>query len=271
MSWEATAWAKKTRGHKSYGTKLLLMVLADYHDTERGYAYPGQQTLSRDCEMPVRTVQWCLGWVQRVGFVTILQKGNQHQLTHYQLNFGVLDVSDIAGAQVRQPTMESEDVAQPDAPVAPAPLHAPAISGPASIAPAPSTRNGEHEHPQPATSEPAMAERASEQEPKEELKGIRRRPKWFEVISSDQRWPTDRNIEKTLDLIERSFDGVNLEVEATKCLMWLSSSKKGKKITDVPRCFLNWLTKAKQDLGPANGAEMSRADVIARDAERYGG
>ena len=89
MSWKATAWAKETRGHKGYGQKLVLMILADYHNTEPDHAWPSQATLSRDCEMPERTVRHELHNLEADGFITTLRKGNQHQPTLYRLNFGV--------------------------------------------------------------------------------------------------------------------------------------------------------------------------------------
>jgi hypothetical protein len=62
------------------------MVLADYYDDVKGYAYPSHATLSDDCEMPVRTVQWALKRLQEDGFVIRLQKGNQFQPSKWSLN-----------------------------------------------------------------------------------------------------------------------------------------------------------------------------------------
>lgn len=55
MSWQATAWAaKQTTGAPS--RKLLLLALANYADAS-GRAYPSQETLARDTEQSVDTVQ----------------------------------------------------------------------------------------------------------------------------------------------------------------------------------------------------------------------
>ena len=89
MSWKATAWAKETRGHKGHGQKLMLMVLADYHNPELDQAWPSQAALSRDCEMPERTVRYELNKLEAAGFITVLRKGNQYQPTIYMLNFNV--------------------------------------------------------------------------------------------------------------------------------------------------------------------------------------
>jgi hypothetical protein len=100
MSWEATAWAKKTRGHVSYGCKLLLLVLADYHNPERGVAWPSQATLAEDCEMPIRTVKWCLKQLELMGFITRIQRGNQYRASQYLLNFAVVQATSRAGARI---------------------------------------------------------------------------------------------------------------------------------------------------------------------------
>ena len=105
LSWKATAWAKETQGHRGHGQKLLLMVLADYHNTELDQAWPSQATLARDCEMPERTVRYELSKLESAGFITTLRKGNQYQPTLYRLNFTVT-----------------------------APIYEPAISEPATIA-----------------------------------------------------------------------------------------------------------------------------------------
>lgn len=98
MSWKATAWAKETRGHKGLASKVVLLVLADYHDTEKGYAWPTQQRLANDCEMSIRGVKYALKWLEGVGFLTTLQRGNQHQPTHYRMNLDVALAQSCVGA-----------------------------------------------------------------------------------------------------------------------------------------------------------------------------
>jgi hypothetical protein len=65
-------------------------VLADYHNDEANIAWPSQDTLAADCEMPKRTVQWCLAVLEKQGFITTLRKGNQYKTSMYRLNFNVL-------------------------------------------------------------------------------------------------------------------------------------------------------------------------------------
>jgi len=135
MSWEATAWAKKTRGHTSAGQKLVLLILADYHNTEKGMAWPSQRTLADDCEIPIRTIQHHLRTLEQTGFITTLQKGNQHSPSQYRLNF--------ACTQSREP----------------------ATSEPATIAHTPEPAISDIVNPQPHTSEPATPRITSRQEP----------------------------------------------------------------------------------------------------------
>ena len=55
MSWKATAWAiRQTTG--SSGRKVLLLALANYAD-EHGVCWPSQETLARNTEQSVDTVQ----------------------------------------------------------------------------------------------------------------------------------------------------------------------------------------------------------------------
>ena len=99
MSWEATAWAKKTRGHGSHACGRLLLVLAECHHPEDNIAWPSQKYLADNCEMPERTVRWCLARLEANGFITRMRKGNQYQRTEYRLNF------DVTAAQSCEPAI----------------------------------------------------------------------------------------------------------------------------------------------------------------------
>jgi hypothetical protein len=64
MSWKATAWAiRQTTG--AAGRKLLLLALANYAD-EYGVCWPSQNTLARDTEQSVDTVQRQLNAVEHL-------------------------------------------------------------------------------------------------------------------------------------------------------------------------------------------------------------
>ena len=137
MSWQATAWAKKVQtGIKGYGAKLVLLILADYAHPETGEAWPSQEMISRDAEMPLRTVQWSLKCLADRKLITVLRKGNQYQATIYKLH--------VAGA----PTHELATTAL---------AGEPARSGAAKIA-------GTRVNPQGTTSEPAIPVGSSSQE-----------------------------------------------------------------------------------------------------------
>jgi hypothetical protein len=115
VSWKATAWAKETRGHKGLASKVLLLVLSDYHDTERGYAWPSQQRLADDCEMSIRSVKYALDWLEECGFITTLQRGNQYQPTHYQLNTDIFaPTQDYEGAKSGSATIARTSVGAND-------------------------------------------------------------------------------------------------------------------------------------------------------------
>jgi hypothetical protein len=171
MSWKATAWAKETTGHRGYASKLVLMVLADYHDDERGYAWPSQETLSRNCEMPLRTVRHALHQLEQSGFITQTQQGNQHQPSRYVFNFG----SPVASAQVDEP----------------------AKSVPATIAAAPVPAISDTVYRQGDASVPATPVHTSLQEPPGEPPLLMDKdPGWVKMFLEDENPSTDR---KSLD------------------------------------------------------------------------
>ena len=111
------------------------MVLADYHNDELDCAWPSQERLSQDCEMPQRTVRYCLVSLERAGFITVTQKGNQYQPTVYHLNL-----------------------------IATAPSYAPAKDGAAMVAAASEPAMESIVQRQKPASEPAMAVHTNRQE-----------------------------------------------------------------------------------------------------------
>lgn len=86
MSWQATAWAKRTRGHRSHGDKLVLFVLSDYADPETSNAFPSIHQIAADCEMSPRNVIRCLNALEAGEFISRVRKGNQYRQTIYRLN-----------------------------------------------------------------------------------------------------------------------------------------------------------------------------------------
>lgn len=72
MSWQATAWGQRqTTG--SSGRKALLLVLANYAD-DQGICWPSQETLAKDTEQSVDTVQRQLRKLAELGLIEIMKR-----------------------------------------------------------------------------------------------------------------------------------------------------------------------------------------------------
>ena len=89
MSWRATAWAKQWREDSGITAteKLLLLILADYHDEERDVAWPAVLTLAGDALLKERQTRTLLGALQRKGFIAIDRKAGPFGANLYRLNF----------------------------------------------------------------------------------------------------------------------------------------------------------------------------------------
>ena len=216
MSWEATAWAKKTRGHRSASTKLVLMVLAECHHPEDDIAWPSQKYLADNCEMPLRTVQWCLAHLEANGFITTLRKGNQYHRTEYQLNFTI----------THSPSDES------------------AISEPATITGTSEPAILDTVNPQWDASEPATPRITNLQgtdsiEPTVPLLNIV--PEWFRTLSQDPRWH-GKEPERYIKSIEKTYSGINLDLEAHSAYEWLQTPK-GQKKKVLRGFWTGWLKR----------------------------
>jgi len=249
MSWKATAWAKDTTGHRSHCEKLLLMILADYHDLERNIAWPSQATLAEKCEMSVRNVQRCLTHLAEVGFQTVLQKGNQYQPTIYRLHF------DVSQAQSYEPDIRGHDKL--------ADASEPAISDVAN--------------PTSLTSEPDICVGTSLQEPPIEppltTSGKNgKNPAWLEILSEDPRW-VEPKLRWVKDIEAKYGPHIDLTIEAHKCLDWLQTHPKGKKRPTIRNTWINWLDRGLRtdqadtrsppnSARPGAGPKKSRQDVM---------
>lgn len=75
MSWQATAWAAK-QPTGSPSRKLLLLALANYADPA-GRAYPSQDTLARDTEQSVDTVQRQIKQLVHLGLIRVEKRPGQ--------------------------------------------------------------------------------------------------------------------------------------------------------------------------------------------------
>ena len=87
MSWQATAWALHRQvGHS--GRKLLLLAIANYAD-ERGFCWPSQETLSKQAEMSLDTVQRQTKKLIAQGLISVTRapkRRGQWQTFNYQLS-----------------------------------------------------------------------------------------------------------------------------------------------------------------------------------------
>jgi DNA-binding transcriptional ArsR family regulator len=198
-------------------TKLVLLVLADYYDDERKYAWPSQERLAQDCEMPLRTVKYALKELTDMGLVTRIQKGNQHQPSHWGL---ALDVPSqgYEGTEGGSTLVAPSDVK----------VHR-AASESTKIVSVSST----------SLQEPTVKKDPSPPNPTLEHE-------WLDILSQDPRWPKKPDPAFT-ERIEREHAGVPLTTEAMRCYAWLQDTPKGRKRTSLHMVWLNWLKNHADD------------------------
>ena len=252
MSWTATKWAKTTRGHRGRSEKLVLMVLADYYDDVKGYAWPSHATLSDDCEMPVRTVQWALKRPQEDGFVIRLQKGNQFQPSKWALNMesepaipSIVNPQYGAGEPATSATVNPQRVAgssdQATLSLIPSevpldvPPHTPPLNSPPTS---------------PDPSPPVYS--------------------WVEIFERDPRWSPRKGY---VEDVEALYPDLDLHAQAVHAYEWLLESSEGQKRKQLGRFFLNWLKRASEDTQPStNGTKpkpMTQHEKILADKKRW--
>ena len=237
MSWTATKWAKTTRGHRGRSEKLVLMVLADYYDDVKGYAYPSHATLSDDCEMPVRTVQWALKRLQEDGFVIRLQKGNQFQPSKWSLNME----SEPATSATMNPQWVAGSFDQATLSLTPSevpldvPPHTPPLNSP------------------PTSPDPSPTPYS-----------------WVEIFERDPRWSPRKGY---VEDVEALYPDLDLHAQAVHAYEWLLESSEGQKRKQLGRFFLNWLKRASEDTQPStNGTKpkpMTQHERILADKARW--
>ena len=229
MSWKATAWAKDTR-HRNAGQKFVLMILADYHDAERGVAWPSQARLASDCQMDERTIRRHLRNLVVDGFVVVEQKGNQFQPSKYRLTF-------VSGARSCEPDISAADKS-------------------------PGTKVNRTNH----AGEPDTGRWSSHQEPPvdNERKTTSKESKhpWLEVLRRDPRWSDPSR--QWVQNFEKRFTGMDLVLEAGAAIDWLKTPA-GVKKKRLVSFWLNWC-KNSANKGPAG---ESNGRTARNDPERY--
>lgn len=126
MSWQATWWAKGTRGHQSPSSKLVLMILADYAHPETHEAWPSVVQLAADCEISRRSVLRCLKSLESLGFVSRVRRGNQYHGSTYLVNHPTVgDNMSQAHTRASDTVLSSEG----DAHVTNTPVHVTPVTG----------------------------------------------------------------------------------------------------------------------------------------------
>lgn len=97
MSWEASGFIKKQLAcadgaQMSRGQKLLLLVLADYHDTKRKLAYPSVKTLAEECLSSLAQTKRDLAYLEE--HLSILRsRDGSGRGSNYTYKFVGLDLS----------------------------------------------------------------------------------------------------------------------------------------------------------------------------------
>jgi Helix-turn-helix domain len=70
MSWKATAFVKDLTTNLSCTEKLVLLVLADYHHTQKKAAWPSIPLLAKECLTTERNLYRILGRLEEKQFIT---------------------------------------------------------------------------------------------------------------------------------------------------------------------------------------------------------
>ena len=89
MSWYATGAVKGIRSGITRTEKLVLLILADYHNDETGQCNPGLERLAADCLLSTRRTSQTIASLERKGLVSTLHRrlnGGRYGSNWYQLN-----------------------------------------------------------------------------------------------------------------------------------------------------------------------------------------
>lgn len=92
MSWRATAFIKTIRENLTRSEKLVLLILADYHNDETGQCDPSLQRLATDCLSSKRNIIRILQSLERKGFLAICERFAERQNTSNQYDLSLGDI-----------------------------------------------------------------------------------------------------------------------------------------------------------------------------------
>lgn len=250
MSWQATAWAKATRDHRSHGEKLILFILADYAHPETWIAWPSISTLSNDAEMSDRNVKRCLHSLEDRQFIIRLQRGNQWRTSEYLLRGPGVDIANYVG-----------DISSPS--------HERAMSNSESdISNGVGDLSGAGEGDK--SSSPIRKEYPSSKSPPEQTEP----PEWWRILGRDKRWPKEYAADWGDTVREQYGPPIDLEAEAFKAVTWLGTTTKGlsRKPRGMKTFWLNWLDRVAKGNRPAPSKARTNTvqDVRKAKARRHG-
>lgn len=86
MSWKASGYVKELREDITVTEKFVLLVLAEYHNTEKKAAWPSVATLAADCLMTERGVQQILTRLTQKKFIIRSRSvGGRGNVSAYQI------------------------------------------------------------------------------------------------------------------------------------------------------------------------------------------
>ena len=255
MSWQATAWAKATRDHRSHGEKLILFILADYAHPETWIAWPSILTLANDAEMSGRNVKRCLQSLEKRQFILRLQRGNQYKTSEYLLRGPGVDVTNYLHS-----TPSVSDISSPS--------HEGAMSNNGS---AMSNREGDLSSTDEGDISSAVIrnEYPSGNAPSE----TKEPPQWWVILGRDKRWPKEYDAKWGDTVLEQYGPPIDLEAEAFKAATWLGTAKGLKRTPRGMKTFwLNWLGRVAADHRPTPSKARANTveDVRKAKARRHG-
>ena len=97
MSWKATAFVKDLVKGIKPAEKLLLFVLADYHNTAQKIAWPSMELLARESLMSERNARRVLANLEAKGYVRRIYPTDHKKTIYYEIP--ALDWADNLSSQ----------------------------------------------------------------------------------------------------------------------------------------------------------------------------
>lgn len=120
MSWKASGYVKELRDNLTITEKFVLLVLADYHNTEMASSWPSMPTLASDCLMTERAVQQIVHRLAEKKFICRAIGGGRGRINGYSIagvdypapTNGVLETPNVQTV-LKTPHSQRRNPAQP--------------------------------------------------------------------------------------------------------------------------------------------------------------